>query len=76
MPRKLTVTKRPTYREAVQWIALNDNAGNGDDHASIAGYVSTLLVADLFGAEPYTVATDIERTRAGAGPFSIPGFPA
>lgn len=74
--RKKVVTKRPSYREAVQWIALNDNAGDDRVPAgcrdgqlqrkvidSIAGYISTLLVADLFGAEPLLVATDIFRER-------------
>lgn len=63
MPRKLRVTKRPSYFEAVSWIARNDNAGNGDSRADIEGYISTLLVADLFGADPYLVSVDIARAR-------------
>lgn len=63
MPRLKVVTKRPTYREAVAWIALNDNTAAGDSVETIAGYISTLLVADLFGAEPRLVAVDIERCR-------------
>lgn len=72
MSRAPRVTKRPTYFEGVAWIANNDNTGAGDDVATIAGYVSTLLLADLFGADPHLVAIDIERARAGGG-FRKPG---
>ena len=77
MPRKAVVTKRASYTDGVSWIALNDNAGDDDPtkcgtdgaaqaamRANIAGYVSTLLLADLFGAEPERVAHDIFRARA------------
>lgn len=64
------VTKRPGYREAVYWIAVNDNPGDPmyqdsapDGPDEIAGYVSTLLVADLFGADPELVAKDVDRVR-------------
>jgi hypothetical protein len=55
--------KRASYREACEWIAANDNAGNGDDEEAVAGYVSTLLVADLFGVEPGRVGRDVMRRR-------------
>ncbi len=77
MGRKPVITKRASYREGVEWIALNDNAGGdspktcGRDgeaqrvmRENIAGYVSTLLLADLFGADPLKVAGDIFRVRA------------
>lgn len=57
------MTARGGYREAVTWIALNDNAGNGDAIDDIAGYISTCLVADLFRKEPYIVACAIMRER-------------
>jgi hypothetical protein len=78
MPRKPTVTKRATYRHGVEWIALNDNTGDDNPAAltasdgpgaaqamreRIAGYISTLLLADLFGADPARVAHDIFRVR-------------
>jgi hypothetical protein len=66
MTRKRTITKRPTYAEAVCWIADNDNAGSGDGREDIQGYITTQLVSDLFGAEPFSVSVDIERTRAGS----------
>lgn len=71
MPRHKTVTHRPTYREAVQWIALNDNPGDDEGVSEIQGYISTLLVADLFGADPSLVALDVVRSRHGVGPFAI-----
>ena len=74
MGRKLTVTKRATYREAVQWIALNDAPGDDGDVKEVQGYISTLLVADLFGADPYKVAIDVVRTRHGVGPFAVKSY--
>jgi hypothetical protein len=64
MGRRKTVTKRPSYLQAVRWIALNDNSGNDDSVEVIQGYVSTLLVAALFGADPRRVATDIDHCRS------------
>ena len=40
--------KRASYRQGVFWIAANDNSGSRDTLADVAGYVSTLLLADLF----------------------------
>lgn len=56
--------KRASYRDAVKWIALNDNAGEDTPHnayaeSNIAGYISTCLVADLFGKQPAAVAHDV-----------------
>lgn len=59
--------KRASYREGVDWIAQNDNAGEGDDTDVIAGYISTLLLADLFGVEPGQAAVDINNRRAKLG---------
>ena len=64
MGRRKTVTKRASYLEAVRWIALNDDASTGHSVEVIQGYVSTLLVADLFGADLKLVAIDIDRCRA------------
>lgn len=65
--RKPRVTRRPTYRAAVEWIAHEDNAGSGDTLEDVAGYISTGLVADLFGAESEDVAADVIRERRKAG---------
>jgi hypothetical protein len=55
--------KRASYREAVQWIACNDNTGSKDDESEIASYVSTLLIADIFAVEPERVARDVMKQR-------------
>jgi hypothetical protein len=60
--------KRASYREGVDWIALNDNAhddgpGNPDGERNVAGYISALMLADLFGVEPERVARDVMRRR-------------
>lgn len=55
--------KRASYREAVRWIAVNDNAGNGDSLYEIEAYVTTLLVADIFDADPVRMAKEIMRIR-------------
>lgn len=57
-------TKRPSYRTAVEWIALNDSAGDDATTEDIAGWISTLLAADLFGSEPMVMAADIAAARA------------
>ena len=54
--------KRASYRVGVYWIAINDEPLDGDP-ASVAGYISTLLLADLFGVDPQRVAKDVLRQR-------------
>lgn len=56
--------KRASYREGVEWIALNDSAGeDAYNEEAIAGFISTCLLADLFGVEREKVATDIVKFR-------------
>jgi hypothetical protein len=55
--------KRQGYKFGVAWVAENDNAGNGDSLDDIAGYVTTLLLADLFGKDSKDVARDIHEYR-------------
>ena len=55
--------KRASYREAVQWIAFNDNAGNGDTQEEVAMYITVLLIADIFDVEPDKVASDVCKVR-------------
>lgn len=54
--------KRASYREGVKWIAENDEPLDRDPE-SIAGLISVLLLADLFGVEPERVAKDVLRAR-------------
>ncbi|MGK7753751.1 hypothetical protein [Roseovarius sp. C03] len=65
MSRRVTI--RPSYRAAVAWIAHEDNAGCGDPEEEIRGYISTHLVADLFGTDLDDLARDIARERRRAG---------
>lgn len=59
------MSKRASYRHGVSWIALNDNSGGDDrlDAESVKGYISTLLLADLFGKPEEDVARDIVKYR-------------
>lgn len=56
--------KHASYRFGVEWIAQNDAPGDGDDAEALAGYISVLLLADLFGVEPAKVASDVLKRRA------------
>lgn len=55
------------YLYAVRWITENDNSGNGDSEEEIAGYVTTCLVADLFGVDNAQVAADVVTERRVSG---------
>jgi hypothetical protein len=57
--------KRASYNHAIVWIALNDDA-ECTDAAIVAGYMSTVLVADLFDVAAKRVADDIVRYRNSA----------
>ena len=54
--------KTPTYREAVEWIAVNDDPDE-TRAARIAQNLTVQLVADLFALSTVTVARDIARVR-------------
>ena len=56
---------REGYRFGVRWIAENDDSGSADarNEEVVAGYISTLLLADLFHKQPADVAKDIVRWR-------------
>lgn len=71
MGRRKHVTRKPAYGDAVLWLAMNDETQEHDQEA-IAGFVTTLLAADLFGVEPRTLANDIIRARHGAGRWQVP----
>lgn len=57
------------YRFAVEWVALNDGAGDDDARSvdAVAGLVSVLLVADLYEKEPAEVARAVVRVRKREG---------
>lgn len=54
--------KRPTYRDAVAWIAENDEPLETDE-AAVASFLTTVLIADLFGVPEARVAADVMRHR-------------
>lgn len=47
------------YQRAVEWIALNDSAGDDADAYTLTGYLSVQLVADVFGRDEGIVAEDV-----------------
>ena len=55
-------TPRPTYRQAVRWIAAEDEPLILKV-SELSGLISVALVADLFGKEAITVARDVARLR-------------
>lgn len=52
--------KRASYREAVQWLAYNDDTQWLHDAEPIES-VSTALVADLFGTTVERVTKDLRK---------------
>jgi hypothetical protein len=61
-----TRAKRASYKEGVAWIGWNDE-GSLRDPVEIAGLISVLLLADLFGKPPEEVAVDVIRFRERVG---------
>lgn len=59
--------KRASYRDAVDFIAFNDNAGDEDLPEAIEGYASTVLVASIFDVPVIKVATDVYKYRIKRG---------
>jgi hypothetical protein len=57
--------KHASYRHAIAWIASNDSGGEDDalTPATVGYYVTSLLVADIFGVEPERVGADIVSYR-------------
>jgi hypothetical protein len=53
---------RASYRRGVDWIAQNDEPEDLDLF-NVSGYISTLLLADLFGKSSDDVAAAIVRRR-------------
>lgn len=52
--------KRPGYREAVEWIALNDDVHWLRDYESIMS-VTACMVRDLYGVEQDKLVKDLRR---------------
>jgi hypothetical protein len=58
--------KRPSYKKAVEHVALNDDPVELDPEV-VAGTISVGLVADLFGVDVDVVAADVVRLRIRVG---------
>lgn len=63
-----TRMKRASYRDAVKWIAYNDEPGTDppdhpDAERNASEYVTSCLIADLFGVPPERVGRDVIRER-------------
>lgn len=58
-----------SYRQAIEWIAGNDEPEDLDAE-NVAGYISTTLIADLWRKDPIDVARAVVRKREqmGLGP--------
>jgi len=54
--------KRASYRAGVRWIAENDEPLCMIER-EIGFFVSSLMLADLFGVEPERVGRDVVRVR-------------
>ena len=52
------------YTDAVEWIA-NEDEPDETNVEKVAGYISTCLVADLFGKNRLDVARDVVGIRTG-----------
>lgn len=57
--------KRASYRDAIDWVAQNDSAGDeGNLHPeTVSELVSSHLVADIFGVEYIKVGRDVVLRR-------------
>lgn len=55
--------KRVSYREAVSFIALNDSPASSDSADELLGYVTVVLVSEIFGVDQEKVARDVFKKR-------------
>ncbi len=67
--------KRPCYRDALVWLANNDDCYWLADGLDAQASVSTCLVADMFDVDGAKIANDLRRTLATIHP-SHPGAKA
>lgn len=54
---------KPSYRDAVQYIALNDAPGDKPTVDDYRGFVTVCMVADLFQVDPMKVARAVHRAN-------------
>lgn len=54
--------RRPSYKKAVEWVALNDDSAELDAEA-IEHSVSVAFIADIWGVPARRVARDVLKVR-------------
>lgn len=55
--------KRPSYRDAVDYIAQNDEPTEMHDLGAVRGLVTVQLVAEIFDVHDHKVSTDVLNRR-------------
>lgn len=69
--------KRPSYRQAIQFIALNDAPADNSPPEELQGYVSVVLVSEIFDVHVERVAADVYLWRKkNMNPRKTPRDPA
>jgi len=64
-PRPVRFTRR--LRQMVEWIAFNDNSGNGDTEEGISQYVTTVMLAHVYDVAYNRLAYEIAEVRRANG---------
>lgn len=59
--------KRASYRAAVAHVAMNDNPGDNESVEVLTGYLTVVLISELFGVTSERVARDVMRVREQEG---------
>lgn len=54
--------KRASYKEAIAWVAMNDETADMNPE-SVKFFITSLLIADIFDVEEDKVGKDIVRFR-------------
>ncbi len=50
-------------RQLIEWIALNDESGAGDNVETISEYVSVTMLAHVYGVPRRTIAEAVKAIR-------------
>lgn len=67
MPRARLATKRPGLREAIDWIAYEDENNSDTNALDMASMLTVCLAADLFGANQYRFASEVIKRHLALG---------
>jgi hypothetical protein len=50
-------------QQLIEWIAMNDSPASADTKATISGYLTVAMLAQVYGVKPLAIAMEIERIR-------------